>query len=171
MRCGSDILSMTHAVSKLKEQVEKAPTLAYINPVKPVVIKTDASLTGIASCLLQDERPIAFTSHSLTDAKTRYAQIEKELLAIVYAFALHHGHQTTVHSDHKPLEAIQRKQINTILPTRFREPACQQRTTTPISDVGTDDDNVYLIHEVGRRGQLYNSRRFNSTVSYSIYLE
>ena len=108
------------AVRKLKEQVEKAPTLAYFNPNRPVVIQTDASSTGIGSCLLQDERPIAFASRSLTDAETRYAQIEKELLAIVYAcekFSHYiYGHQTTVHSDHKPLEAIWRKQINATSP-------------------------------------------------------
>ena len=107
------------AVSKLKEQVEKTPTLAYFNPNKPVVIQTDASSTGIGSCLLQDERPIAFASRSLTDAETRYAQIE-ELLAIVNAcekFSHYiYGHQTTVHSDHKPLEAIWRKQINATSP-------------------------------------------------------
>ena len=35
--------------------------------------------------IIQLGQPVAFTSHALTSAVTRYAQIEKELLLIVYA--------------------------------------------------------------------------------------
>ena len=63
--------------------------------------------------LLQEERPVAYASRSLTDAESRYAQIEKELLAV--QFSLEHFHQfiygkkVTIESDHKPLEAIVKK--------------------------------------------------------------
>ena len=56
--------------------------------------------------LLQEGRPIAYVSHALTSTETRNAQIEKELLAVV--FALERFHQYTyaktvyVESDHKP---------------------------------------------------------------------
>jgi len=70
--------------------------------------------------LLQDNQPVAFASRALTDAETRYAQIEKELLAIVFAcekFNIYiYGRVTHVQSDHKPLEAIFKKPISATTP-------------------------------------------------------
>ena len=60
-------------------------------------------------------KPVAYASRALSDAETRYAQIEKEMLAIVYApekfnqFTF--GRHVTVYSDHKPLEAILKKPL------------------------------------------------------------
>ncbi len=45
----------------------------------------DASAEGLGAVLLQEGQPVAFGSRSLTECQKRYAQIEKELLAIVYA--------------------------------------------------------------------------------------
>ena len=63
---------------------------------------------------MQENKPVAFASRALTKAETRYAQIEKELLAVVFAFSRFHqyvyGTAVTVESDHKPLEAIVKKQ-------------------------------------------------------------
>ena len=70
-------------------------------------------------CLIQkhngDDQPIAFTSKSLTDTETRYANIDRELLAIV--FACQHfstyllGRSFVAESDHKPLEMIAMKNL------------------------------------------------------------
>ena len=65
--------------------------------------------------LLQEGNPVAFASRTLTDAETRYAQIEKELLAVVFSLEKFnqyvYGRHVTVHSDHKPLEAILAKPL------------------------------------------------------------
>jgi len=78
--------SQTHqqAFDKLKRVVSAAPVLRFFDPSKPdVTMQTDSSSTGIGSCLLQDGQPIAFASRALTEAETRYSQIEKELMFIV----------------------------------------------------------------------------------------
>ena len=60
---------------------------------------------------MQNGQPVAYASRALTPAETRYAQIEKELLAIVFACdrfdAYVYGrHLVNVETDHKPLEPI-----------------------------------------------------------------
>ena len=61
------------------------------------------------------DQPIAFASKSLTDADTRYANIERELLAIVFAcqcFSIYLlGRSFVAESDHKPLEMIAMKNL------------------------------------------------------------
>ena len=65
--------------------------------------------------MIQDGQPIAFASKSLTDTETRYANIEHELLAIVFACQRFNtyvlGRPFTVESDHKPLEMIHLKSL------------------------------------------------------------
>ena len=56
--------------------------LKYYDRNKPVTLQCDASKKGLGACILQEGKPIAFASKSLTDTKTRYVNIERELLAI-----------------------------------------------------------------------------------------
>ena len=109
------------AFDKLKRVVIAAPVLRFFDPSNPdVVIQTDASSKGIGSCLLQNGQPVAFASRAFTEAETRYSQIEKELMAIVYATSKFnhfiYGRATRVQSDHKPLEAIFKKPISETTP-------------------------------------------------------
>ena len=72
---------------KIKDLIAKSATkpFRYYDRRKPVTVQADASQRGLGVCLLQDGQPIAYTSKSLTDTETRYANIERELLAIVFA--------------------------------------------------------------------------------------
>ena len=100
------------AFQRVKERLSTAPALAFFNGTKPIVVSCDASQHGLGAVLhvLQEGRPIAYASRALTSAETRYAQIEKELLADVYALERFHqytyGSTVEVESDHKPLETI-----------------------------------------------------------------
>ena len=98
------------AFHKVKEVLSKQPVLAYFDVAKPVTISCDASQSGLGAVILQENKPVAFATRALTDAETRYAQIEKELLVVVFSFNKFHqyvyGTEVTVESDHKPLEAI-----------------------------------------------------------------
>ena len=87
--------------------------------MKPVKVQADASLRGLGVCLIQEfkgeDQPIAFASKSLTDVETRYTNIERELLAIVFAcqrFSTYLlGRSFIAESDHKPLEMIAMKNL------------------------------------------------------------
>ena len=65
---------------ELKELCCSTPVLAYYDVTKDVTIQCDASRYGLGGVLLQDGRPIAYTSRA-----KRYAQLEKEMLVIVHS--------------------------------------------------------------------------------------
>ena len=84
--------------------------LWYYNRNKLVILQCNASLKGLGACILQDSKPIAFTSKSLMDTETRYTNIKWKLLAIIFRCEKFHmylcGRSFVVESDHKPLEMI-----------------------------------------------------------------
>ena len=104
------------AFKEIKKLLTEAPVLAYFDQSKRIEIFTDASASGIGAALLQDGHPVAYASRALTDPETRYAVIEKEMLAIVFALEkwnqLTYGHQVTILTDHKPLESIGKKSLD-----------------------------------------------------------
>ena len=73
------------AINKFKVVLTNALILQYFNPTVHSTIQADASQHGLGACLLQKGQPIAYASRSLNSAECNYAQIEKELLAIVFA--------------------------------------------------------------------------------------
>ena len=81
-------------------------------------------LRGLGVCLIQkhnrEDQPIVFASKSLTDAETRYANIERELLAIILAcqsFSTYLlGRSFVAESDHKSLEMIAMKNLANVSP-------------------------------------------------------
>ncbi|XP_072175145.1 uncharacterized protein [Diadema setosum] len=77
---------------KTKAAICQDVTLAYFDPKKEVVLEVDDSSRGLGAALTQQGRPIAFASKSLTDTEQRYANIEREMLAVVYACEKFHSY-------------------------------------------------------------------------------
>ena len=73
------------AFKAVKLAVTKTPVLRYYSLDEEVTVQCDASKDGLGAALLQNGQPVAYASRSLTDCESRYAQIEKECLAIVFA--------------------------------------------------------------------------------------
>ncbi|KPJ13895.1 Retrotransposable element Tf2 155 kDa protein type 1 [Papilio machaon] len=95
----------------LKECLTKPPVLQYYDVNKPVVLSVDASKNGLGACLLQNNLPVSYASRTLTKAEQNYAQIEKELLACVFACEKFYSYifgkcDVTIETDHKPLVHI-----------------------------------------------------------------
>jgi len=109
----------THGVAfdDLKSMLVTAPVLAYFDTAKPIVVQCDASQGGIGAVLLQDGRPVEYASRAMTRTEQdSYAQIEKELLAIVFALQRFHTYvyaqHIVVETGHKPLISISKKALS-----------------------------------------------------------
>ena len=105
-----------HAFEELKDALTSPTVLKYFDDQKPVTIQVDASQRGLGAALLQDQGPIEYASKTLTDAETRYSNIEREMLGVVFGLERFHyyayGRKVKIETDHKPLEAIFKKYVN-----------------------------------------------------------
>ncbi|UYV77326.1 K02A2.6-like [Cordylochernes scorpioides] len=124
--------SQERAFRKLKELLTTQPILAAYDVRKPTMVSSDASSYGLGAVLKQEGkngiwRPVAYSSRTMTPTEKRYAQIEKEALAITWAcerfqdFLL--GKRFRIETDHKPLIPLfSTKELSSLTPRlqRFR---------------------------------------------------
>ena len=77
------------AFVKVKAELTAHTALALYDPQADTKISADASSHGLGAVLLQKNqqewRPVAYASRAMLETETRYAQIEKEALAITWA--------------------------------------------------------------------------------------
>ena len=108
--------SQEEAFDSVKKALSDAPTLAYYDPNRPLTLENDACEYGLGSALIQDNKPVAFASRCLSDAEKKYAQIEKEMLAVTFGLEkFHHytyGRDVNIITDHKPLVSITAKPLS-----------------------------------------------------------
>ena len=99
------------AVQKLKTSLATAPIVRFPDYKKPFHIHSDASSSGVAAVLMQEEdgllHPLAYASKTLNSAQRHYATTKKEALALVFALEQFRNiiltYPITVYTDHKPL--------------------------------------------------------------------
>jgi len=101
------------------------------DPKRELKVSADASSFGLGAVLFQQDgdnrKPVAYASRSLSETERRYAQIEKEALAVTWAcekftdYVL--GRKFQIETDHKPLvPLLNTKQLDSMPPRilRFR---------------------------------------------------
>ena len=98
----------------MKEEITRPTVLAHYNPNARTKISADASSFGMGSVPLQLNNDVwklvAYASRSLTETERRYAQIEKEALAVTWSCEKFRdyilGKRIDIETNHKPLVPI-----------------------------------------------------------------
>ena len=114
MWCWDDL--QEKAWNDVKSLIVSAPVLAYYRSGEVLEIQCDSSESGLGAALMQNGHPIAYARRALTEVESHYAQIEKEMLAIVFSVEKFNDYmffrRTIVYTDHKPLESIVKKPLH-----------------------------------------------------------
>ena len=104
------------AFEKLKKVLTSPPVLQFYDVTKSTTLTCDASKDGLGTACLQEGRPVAYASRALSQTEQRYSQIEKEMLAVVFACKKFHdyiyGKHVIIETDHQPLVTIMKKGID-----------------------------------------------------------
>lgn len=112
------------AFDAIKTKIITAPVLSNFDSNKELTLQCDASQNSVGCCLLQESKPVSFSSRSLTESEKNFVQIDKELLGIVYATKKFHnfiyGRKITVITDHKPLVNLLNKNVSDIVSSRLQ---------------------------------------------------
>ncbi|XP_065177704.1 uncharacterized protein K02A2.6-like [Sycon ciliatum] len=117
-----------NAFSDAKRQLVQAlDHLAYfrLDPNVPTAISCDASPCGLGAILWQQNSsgqwlPVTCASRTLTEVETRYSQMEREMLGVVFALQRFRqyvlGRHVEVHTDHQPPISIVQKPFDDVPP-------------------------------------------------------
>uniref|UniRef100_A0A8C6KCM5 Gypsy retrotransposon integrase-like protein 1 n=1 Tax=Nothobranchius furzeri TaxID=105023 RepID=A0A8C6KCM5_NOTFU len=120
--------SFEHFVTELKLLVKQCGYENSDEMIRDMIVfatrlQVDASKYGLGAVLMQDGHPVAYASKTLTPTEINYAQIEKELFAVLFGCKRFHtyiyGRRVLVESNHKPLEHILKKPIS-VAPARLQ---------------------------------------------------
>ena len=147
--------------------ISDTPVLRYYNTDDEITIENDCSSTGIGCCLKQNGQPISFASKSLTPTEQNYAQIEKEMLAIVFGCErfnqyIYGRDVINVETDHKPLVSIMKKSL-LAAPKRLQR--MMLRLDKYNLNVGYKKGTEMFISDMLSRASLPNKRKEGDIIS------
>lgn len=118
------------AYDQIKRDLSSVKVLAMYDPNLETVVSADASKYGLGAVILQKQesgevRPVAYASRTMTETECRYAQIEKEALAITWAVEHWKDYlvglkKLRIETDHKPLIPLLSTKTIDELPLRIQ---------------------------------------------------
>ncbi|KAL1446090.1 hypothetical protein WDU94_005684 [Cyamophila willieti] len=113
----------TRCFEELKKCISNTPVLKFYDVNQDVTLSVDSSSYGIGCVLLQDGQPVAFSSRALNSSQKNYAQVEKEMMAILVGCLRFHKYifhkKVSVETDHKALESLFKKPLSQV-PARIQ---------------------------------------------------
>ena len=82
-------LTQDRALINIKSELSKPTILMLYDPIAETKVTADASSYGLGAVIMQKRdsqwKPVAYASRSMSQTEQRYAQIEKEALAMTWA--------------------------------------------------------------------------------------
>ena len=112
--------SQSEAFEKFKQLLTSSHVMTAPRTDRPYKLYTDACDYALEAILVRVddsriERVIQYVSHSFSSVQRRWATIEKEAYAVVYAISklrpYLYGAEFTVYTDHKPLTSLFTKEM------------------------------------------------------------
>lgn len=123
------------AFTNINEMIASAPLLERFNKSDEITIQANASNHTLGAVLMHNGQPVEYATRPLTKTQTRYAQIEKELLAVLFGCRKFHyyvygGKTFTVETDQKPLVTMIQKKIDDVRSPRLKRMIMHLRDNT-----------------------------------------
>ena len=155
--------------------IAQPPVLKYFDrksDISHITVSVDASSEGLSACLLQGNQPVAYASRALNQSEYNYAQVEKEMLAIVYSTTKFHeyiyGKTVIVETDHKPLESLFKKALG-------KAPQRLQRVILKVQQYDlkvkyVSDNTLYIDHTLSRAGPNNKAECISDSEEFEVNL-
>lgn len=111
------------AFEGVKVALTSAPVLALPRFDLPFEVWSDASIYGTGAVLLQDGKPVAYTSAKFSSAEHNYTTTDQECLGVIHALTewrcyLDGASHVTLVTDHQPLTYLQDQKSSNLLSRR-----------------------------------------------------
>ena len=107
-------------LKQTRRSITQAPILQSFGPKKETIIQSDISMNGLDARLSRMKKTVCYASRALTEAESRYSNIERALLAAMWHLEhFNHyieGNHVVLQTYHKPLVSIWMKPIHTASP-------------------------------------------------------
>ncbi|UYV78935.1 hypothetical protein LAZ67_17000317, partial [Cordylochernes scorpioides] len=163
------------AFEKVKKPFSTSPTLTFFDPNLPTTVSADASSCGLGAWFYKKsengyKKAVAYASRTMSETEKRWAQIEKESLAIVWAcerfqdFLM--GNTFSIETDHIPLKPIfSTKNLDEMTPRIQRLRLRMMRYSysihhTPGKDIDVADalsrSPIKISHEKDLENEIYS---------------
>ncbi|XP_055604284.1 uncharacterized protein LOC129752535 [Uranotaenia lowii] len=157
--------------NRIKSLVADTKTLKYYDMHLPLSIECDASSTGLGVAVFQQNGIVGYASRTLSATERNYAQIEKELLAILFACIrfdqlIVGNPSTTIKTDHKPLINVFRKPLLTA-PRRLQHMLLNLQRYNLAVEFITGKDNV--VADALSRAPLPEAEQSEEFQKHNVY--
>ena len=139
----------TTCIWRSETQANKCPSLTFYDPARPLILENDAGEYGLGSTLRQDGRPVGYASCMLTGTEQRYAQIEKEMLAVTDLFTC--TPKSILYDLHAKLHQYVFKRLSPLL--RY------VKTRFPLTEGFTDETFFFFFWDGGKYAWLGKSHK------------